>query len=1592
MRTTLRPTAAVAFAAMAAILLSFALVPATSGPARAAASGEVSIDFEDGTTGTWVANGDASLEVVDDGSGENMVLSVSGRTATYEGVTSPTGAYDEGVEYTFSMDVKLSAASALRLIANETGADNEYVWMGNITAAADEWVTVTGTHVFGAGAPSAKVYLEVAELTDYEVDNIAVTAPATEPEPCLPVTDIDFEDGTTGSWVANGDAALEVVDDGSGSNMVLAVAGRTASYEGASSATGEYDEGVAYTFSVDVRVSADSALRLIANETGADNEYVWLGNTNGVAGEWVTLTGTHTFGAGASNAKVYVEVAELGDYDVDNILVTAPCGEDEGIVIEPGFVPGGAVDPSASPANVAQAPEGGEENYAALTFDDGPNPAVTNELLDFLQDNGVKAAFCVIGQNISTQAQIATLNRIVDEGHVLCNHTTGYAAVDQWSDQAIADDLMANLEIIRNAVGDPNLTVPFFRAPNGTWGNSGAVAAELGMQPLAVVNTIEDWNDSLTQEQITANLESVIVPANSGELILVHDGGGDRTKTLNAVKEVVADRLANGWAFTLPAGTPEAAGTVAFSTDFENGSLDGWELRDSGWTEEQEGGPLPGTPSVELTEEEAASPTHSAKVANRNSQGDGLRIEVTDLLAAGTQYEVTASIKFAPGETPGNVWMSLQNGPSTFNTLSQFGSVFSNSEWTEVTGSFTMPSVAEGNQAWLYFETAWDGGAKGNTSTFYVDDISAVVPAPPVIQDLTPMKDTVPFPLGVAIDSRETVGAPSDLLLQHFNQISAENFMKPEAWYNAAGEWDPNEIEIDSLMDFAVENDLGVYGHVLVWHSQTPAWFFQDEAGEPLTDSEADRQILLDRMKTHIDNVVAYLAQWGDYGAGNPIVAFDVVNEVIDDSAAYDDGMRRSQWYRILGEEFVDAAFHYAKAAFGNHGSDAAVELFINDYNTEQSGKRGRYLALIDRMLDRGAPLDGIGHQFHVNLALPVGALEDAIVDSMGRGLSQAVTELDVTTGVPTSEAKFIDQGYYYRDAFDIFREYQDELDFVTIWGLVDTRSWRNDNGGPLVFDGAYQAKPAYYGIVEGAGTGEPPLPPRTRTANAFEGSVELNDDATTSPVWERLPLLPIESKGDFQFRWAQDHLTVFVTVEDGTVDAADGLEFTVNGTDYAVDRSGDGDADAVVTATAGGYDAVVHLPLAAAAESDDLSFDVRIVDGDQTVGWNTAGATGSVTLVEPLSYVEIPQTAVMPTIDGEAEAAWSAAPMVTTDKFVDGNTAAPGEFYTLWNDNTLYVYAEIPDPSVDVTGSDPWTQDSVEIYVDGGNFKNGSYRYDDMQVRINADNVVSFGTGDEGFQANRVESATSRFDGGWTVEAAISLLEYGGEGSFHGVDFQINGATDGARHTIRNWADPTGAGYQSTARWGVAQLVDGSMPFSDVDDSLEHYEAIEWMWENGLTTGFEDGTFRPFAPLSRDAIAAFLYRLEDPEYTAPTEPMFSDVTPDSSEFYTEISWMGDTGLSTGWEDGTFRPFDSTTRDAMAAFLYRYVDPEGYEAPAQPMFSDVTPGSTEFYTEISWMGDTGLSTGWDDGTYRPLEPLTRDAFAAFLYRLMGDDA
>jgi len=175
-----------------------------------------------------------------------------------------------------------------------------------------------------------------------------------------------------------------------------------------------------------------------------------------------------------------------------------------------------------------------------------------------------------------------------------------------------------------------------------------------------------------------------------------------------------------------------------------------------------------------------------------------------------------------------------------------------------------------------------------------------------------------------------------------------------------------------------------------------------------------------------------------------------------------------------------------------------------------------------------------------------------------------------------------------------------------------------------------------------------------------------------------------------------------------------------------------------------------------------------------------------------------------------------------------------------------------------------------------------------------------------------------------------------------------------------------------------------GPSPFSDVMAASSFCSDIAWMAARNIGGGFPDGTFRPSNPITRQAVAAFLYRFADqPPFTPPATPTFSDVGV-SHPFRTEIEWLAAEGIGGGFPDGTFRPTNTITRQAIAAFLYRY-DGEVPHAPGSAIFSDV-PASHPFFVEIDWLVSELIAGGFADGTFRPGDDVTRQAVAAFLSR------
>lgn len=172
---------------------------------------------------------------------------------------------------------------------------------------------------------------------------------------------------------------------------------------------------------------------------------------------------------------------------------------------------------------------------------------------------------------------------------------------------------------------------------------------------------------------------------------------------------------------------------------------------------------------------------------------------------------------------------------------------------------------------------------------------------------------------------------------------------------------------------------------------------------------------------------------------------------------------------------------------------------------------------------------------------------------------------------------------------------------------------------------------------------------------------------------------------------------------------------------------------------------------------------------------------------------------------------------------------------------------------------------------------------------------------------------------------------------------------------------------------------------FPDVPADHVFFQDIQWLSGTGVTGGFEDGSYRPSQPVTRGSMAAFLYRYAgEPAFDAPDTPTFADV-PATHPFFREIEWAASKGITTGFTDDTFRPGAVITRGSMAAFLYRTAGEPALVPPAEPTFSDV-PATHIFGDEIEWAALVGVADGFEDGSYRPADAVGRGAFAAFLHR------
>jgi len=229
------------------------------------------------------------------------------------------------------------------------------------------------------------------------------------------------------------------------------------------------------------------------------------------------------------------------------------------------------------------------------------------------------------------------------------------------------------------------------------------------------------------------------------------------------------------------------------------------------------------------------------------------------------------------------------------------------------------------------------------------------------------------FLIGAAVNLG-TIKSHKDLILKHFSSLTAENDMKFASTHPREGVYTFEAA--DTIMEFAESNGLKMRGHTLVWHQQTPDWVFQDSDG-----NDVSRDVLLSRMKEHIETVA------GRYKGR--IYAWDVVNEAVEDKRDY--FYRKTRWFEIIGEDYIDRAFEYA------HEADPDAALFYNDYSAVYPGKRDKIYSLVKGMKERGVPIHGIGIQGHWSIYGPSAEdIKTALDLYASLGLQIQITELDL--------------------------------------------------------------------------------------------------------------------------------------------------------------------------------------------------------------------------------------------------------------------------------------------------------------------------------------------------------------------------------------------------------------------------------------------------------------------------------------------------------------------------------------------------------------------------------------------------------------------
>ncbi len=341
------------------------------------------------------------------------------------------------------------------------------------------------------------------------------------------------------------------------------------------------------------------------------------------------------------------------------------------------------------------------------------------------------------------------------------------------------------------------------------------------------------------------------------------------------------------------------------------------------------------------------------------------------------------------------------------------------------------------------------------------------------------------FKIGAAVSPRQ-IRKHHDLLLRHFNSLTAENEMKYDSTEPEEGHFCFDKA--DSVVAMAREMGVKIRAHAPVWHNQTPAWMYLDG------NRPAPPELIYERIDAHTKALCERY--------NRDVYAWDVVNEATRDDVPDPEKnpgespvYRNSEYYKLCGTGFMEAAFR----SMEKYSPDA--RLFYNDYSECVPEKRNRIVTLIRGLREKGCRVDGIGMQQHHFAAPDYDEIKRSIEIYASMGLRIHVTELDVSMMAAFNQGsrrlKPGDPGFdeYIREAlkatpeklskideiyvrlFEIYRSYTDVIDCVTTWGIADDYTWLDFFGmrrgmppikqHPLLFDEQGMPKPCVQQLMD---------------------------------------------------------------------------------------------------------------------------------------------------------------------------------------------------------------------------------------------------------------------------------------------------------------------------------------------------------------------------------------------------------------------------------------------------------------------------------------------------------------------------------------------